>query len=305
MEKTCRRVGDQYRQGDKLHIPRIGRLRAFAKSPENPVQLQAYAETEFTMLVKRYMESSFSTEDIFRLQSNYDILTTYANEAAFALAQDIDYWLLGYRNVIKKAGNLITAGGILNRAAILAARLQMDNRRIPQTERMWIISPAQHVSLLTIPEFTSADYVSDQPTVTGMVGRLYGEPVIVNNNLLKNSLTGIDLNQGRGTANNVPTPGVTNGTTISSPWNPASALNGDPNGAGQETLVFADTLTVGSYSALYCTPDWLMLWMPQSIKSESSRLPLYLADAVTNSVFFDAKVYRPECAVVVETTEAG
>jgi hypothetical protein len=253
------------------------------------------------MEVKRYYESSFATEDIGRLQSDYNLVAEYAREAAYALAYDVDNWLLGYRPVLKKAGQVIStgAGNPLNRAAILLARLRLDQARIPQEGRYWMISPAQHTSLLTIPEFINTDYVNDKPTVSGVVGYLYGDPVIVNNNLVKNTLNGIDLNVGRGAPQLVPTPGYGVAGNFS-PWIPNATLNGDPNGAGQENLVLADLLTVNAYSAMYCHPDWLMMWMPQAPKSETDRMVTFQADAVVNTIF-----YRPECGLVVESFETA
>ena len=301
-------VPDSMKKGDVIHIPNIGRLRTNAKQPETPVTLQAYAETEFTMEVKRTMEVSFMIEDLGVLQTDYNLLSEYTREAGYAMSLDIDNWILGYRPVLVKEGQVVqcqTAGGAdapLNRAGLLAAKLMMDKARVPANDRVWIFSPSQHVSLLQIDEFTSSDYVNGNPVESGMVGRLYGYPVILNNNIVQNTVDGLDLNAGRGTPDLVPTPGFASAGTYSPYW-PDSTHNGDPNGAGQETVDQTHSLTANAYSGMLVRKEWLKFWMLQQPKSESQREATYIADVVVNHMKFDAKVYRPEFCVVIESFE--
>jgi hypothetical protein len=330
MLSTCMQVSSDKITGKTYNQPKVGRMAVNSKVAGSPVNLQAYKEDNFQMEFRRYNESSFFIEDAATLFDDYNIRAEYTREVGYALAVDIDNWILGYRASIQRAGNFINSvdasgnNAPLSRAALLAAKLVMDKKFVPHTDRVWMFSPSQMVSLLADDKLTSADFVSGEPTMNGMIGRLYGYPVIVNNNILKNSvdglslITGIDGNGVR-TYTTYPTPGygfwnaalATPAATVS-PYFPNKNLNGDSNSAGQQTeLTITNStaasalLPLGAYSGMLCSKNWLKFGWVQQPKTEVARETTYLADAVVTSQFYDAKVYRPESCVLVHSYEAA
>jgi len=72
----------------------------------------------------------------------------------------------------------------VTRDGILAARQQLLKNDFTQDEHVLIISPAQETELLKIAEFSRADYVAGSTaTISGMIGKVYGTPVVVSNAL--------------------------------------------------------------------------------------------------------------------------
>lgn len=289
------------KKGDVVHFPEISRLAVNNKVYNQPVTLQSRTESEYSVTVDIYKEASFMIEDIVNVQSKYNLRSEYTREAGYALARDCDNFLLGLRANIQgynSQSNVIyntddgTSGGdaaALNRATILAAKQLLDEADVPMNGRFIVVSPGQHVDLLTIEQFVSIDYVNNKPTVTGQVGSLYGIPVYVSSNLAQNSSTGY-VNGAGGIA--APTPGLTG-----SPYYPTQS----PSDAAATTLTEADGSSNNFTTAFMGHKDWAKLLMQVNPKVESSRETLFLADAVVSSQVYGAKVYRPDHAVLMYT----
>ena len=316
MKDHVKMIPDSMKKGNLVHVPKTGRMTVNIKVSEAPVNLQTNTPTEFTMTVDRYMESSFIVEDIAALQEDYDARNIFTQEAGLALARDIDHWILSHRVAIKAAGNVIQcrtaaddADDVLNRAAILAARLVMQQADVPLDDVVLIVSPAQYTSLLSIDGFINGFYVEGKPTMTGRVGNLYGIPVMETNHIVKNAITGFRIGDA-----DTPgaTPGVAHWTTVAeySKYYPDAAKLAAGSG-GQESLTAptsgtdGDTLKIGQYSAIMCSKEWLAVWMQQAPKVESSREVLYQADAIVATQYYGMKTYRPETAVIIESNEAA
>jgi len=321
MTQLLDRVPDQYKGGKEIIIPTVGRLRVQQLVPQNALQIDQPESEDFRMTVNYRPWVAIGITDILRIQSDYDAMSEYSREAAYALIRDIDRWLLGLRPALKKAGMVVRSQTLvegspvdapLNRAALLAAKLMMETRDVDMSDVRWVFSPAQHTTLLTIPEFTSSEYVSTQPTDTGMVGRLYGIPVYITNSIIKNSINGVNLNaQILGAPElRVPTPGfakTVGGDTIYSPWWPNPQVNGNPNGAGNHSdVLVAHSLAEGAYSGMLVKMGWAKYWQPVEPKVETDRLIQYQSDIlVTGYPLLDAKVYREEYGIIIESFESA
>ncbi|ASV43892.1 major capsid protein [Cyanophage BHS3] len=312
-----KRMPDSMLVGDIVHVPSVGRLAVNPKIAETPVSLQNGTPGEFTFSRDRYIESSFMLEDIAAIQSNYDARSIYTEEAGLALARDIDAWILSHRVVIKALGNVVTNAGNMSLGNILTAKLMLEKADVDISEARLIVSPAQYTSLLQIDQFINGFYTNVQPVVTGQVGTLFGIPVVVTNAIKKNATSGFKI----GDADTAgATPGVAFWNTSTSaanfsryypdstktaPWTSSQKVGGQHTLTAPTSSSPGDTLAIGSYSAILCTPEWLAFWMGQEPKVESSREVLFQADAVVSTQYYGCKVYRPECAVIIETGEAG
>jgi N4-gp56 family major capsid protein len=297
MKSTVSMLPMTGKKGDVIHIPEISRLAVNDKVHNQPVTLQSRTEDEFTLTIDKYKESSVMIEDIVNVQSKYNLRREYVREMGYALARDCDNFLLGLRaniqgynsqsNVIYVTSDATSSGTPLsiNRASILAAMQLLDEADVPQEGRFLTVSPAQHVDLLTINEFISADYVNNKPTVSGMIGSVYGIPVYKSTQIKANSTTGYTNGAG---SSGQPTPGVTN-----SPYFPTQS----PSDAMATTLVTTNAMT----TAVMGHKDWAKLSMQLNPRTESSRENLFQADAVISTQIYGAKVYRPDHCVLIYT----
>lgn len=289
------------KKGDVVHIPQISRLAVNDKVHNTPVTLQSKTEDEYTITVDKYKEASFMIEDIVGIQASYNLRSEYTREAGYAMAQDIDNFVLGLRADVHKyaaqnvyASSNGTEGGTpqgLDRASILVAKQKLDEAKVPMQGRCLYVSPAQAIDLLTIEQFISADYVNGRPTLNGEVGSLYGIKIIVSNNIVTNSLTGY-TNGDSGVAS--PTPGVAGSIYFpTQPYAGTAAESLPANGVGGEGDDWQ--------TAIMLHRDWAKLAMQMNPKTESSREVLFQADAVVSTQIYGAKLYREDHAVLIHT----
>jgi len=294
---TCKKLPMVGRKGDKVHIPLVSRLAVFDKIAETPVQLQARTDTEYTIIIDKYKEASFGIEDILRIQADYDAMGEYTREVGYALARDLDNFVLAQRAVFNSSVSGAftqriyntsdgTSGGTklaLSKAALLAGKQILDEVDVP-ADRYLLGSPGQYNDLLTITEFTSVDYSDGRPTQTGKVGQIYGLSVMMSSNVTANSLTGYQNGSG---APQQPTPGV-----VGSPYVPTQL----PTEVASLT-----TLDTGFTTALMYNSDYCILAMQKTPSVESSRENLFQMNAVVSTQVYGAKVYRPDHAVIIHT----
>lgn len=315
MINTIMLVPDDKITGATYRQPTVGGLGVKGKQAGVPVTLQAYSEGELTMVFKRRMECSYAVEDLAKFFLDYDLRSEYTKETGIAVARDVDRWILGHRAYWQRQGRYVNsvdslgAAAPLNQAAIMAALLKMDMDLVPRSDRVFIFSPSQRTSLLTIDGFINGDYVSGQPTMTGEIGSLYGVPVVINNALVKNSATGLTLitgvSGGARVTTNYPTPGVAIDDTpdVYSPYWPCSTNNGDVNGAGQETLVLADSLPVDYYTGMLLSKGWLKFGWVERPTTAAGREITLTSDVVVTTWMYDSKHYRDTNCVLIHSYE--
>lgn len=287
------------KKGDTVHIPEVYRLAVNEKLYNTPVTLQNQTTGEYTMTIDKYKEVSFMIEDVANLfiPGQYNVRREYTREAGYALARDLDNYLLGMRAAIQNNSDQViynTNNGLpggtyaaLNEASILAAMQILDEANVPREGRQLLVSPGQYTDLLTIDRFSSSDYVNSLVVPSGYLGQIYGVPVMMSTQISANSLTG--YTNGNGGAQQ-PTPGVTG-----SPYLPSqdSFTTLPYNGDG--------TASVPVVTAVLCHRDWAYLSIVEEPKVETSREVLFQADAIVNTTLYGGKVFRPDHAVLIHT----
>lgn len=292
------------KKGDTIHIPAIPRLGVNKKLPETPVVLQAPNTGLYTMVVDQYKESSFLIEDIVEAQAAYAVRSEYTREAGYALAKDLDAFVLGMRAAVNSFpaqvitnstdGTLSGTSAPLNYTALLTAKLILDSADVPEDDRMLLVSPAQYNQLLAVERFINMDYRNKDSVTTGQVGTIFNVPVVMTSMLGANSNTGFVLGD-----KTSPTPGV--GSTATNDYFPTQdaatslplAFTGSNSGRAAEV-----------HTAIMCHKEWAFLAVPQQVKTESSRETLYLSDAFVASQMYGSKLYRPDHCVLIHTNGA-
>lgn len=316
-------LSGQFTKGDRLNIPLISRAAVNAKLPETPVMLQARTEGNMTVDIDRYMESSFMIEDIVAIQSSYNLRSEYTREAGYALARDLDNYILALRAVIfgtnvvagvpsfgtaitaqasQRVVSTNTAGTViapLNYTALLAAKLQLDKAAVPDSDRVIVTGAIGYNQLLAVDKFISMDYRNQASVQTGQVGTLFGMPVIMTANMVPASATGY---YNGGGSSGAPTPGSTGSSylptqdTYTALYMSGTTAIRNYNGVDVTSVAYTDgTLNY----TIMMHKDAFVLATQKTPSTESSRETLYLADALVTSQLYGGRVYRPDHAVVI------
>jgi hypothetical protein len=287
MANYVKKIGGNYGAGDRIRMPRLGRLGVRAFVPGNPVHYQSRTETEWMMEVDRYMESSFPIQDIVRIQSHTNLRNEYTNEAGRALAEDIDNFLLAQRAAVigYSSSSHIVSSSPIDYPTILAANTILDKRKVPQEGRVLIVGVGHKAGLLNEPKFIHKDYGQISDISRGTIGEILGVPVVLTSNLTINSLTGY-TNGDDGTP--APTPGM-----AGSPYYPTQS---------DFTIT---PLTANYYSAILCHPEWLAFWPQKMPMMDVAWSTDYQEYHVVHTQIYGAKLYREDAAVVISTDEDG
>ena len=286
------------KKGDRLHIPNISRAAVYDKLPERPVTMQARTESEFYCDIDTYKESSFMIEDIVTTQSAYALRSEYTREAGYAIARDIDNSVLALRAAVNafasqvifnSSNGLVTGNGAGNPmafASFLTAKLILDAADVPPEDRVFVVSPGQYAQLLNINQFTNVQFVDGRPVQNGLVGSLFGIPVVMTSQVGTNSVTGYVNGTGNTAA---PTPGV----------------NGSPYVPKQDTFTSLPTNFTGDnrpiVTSILCHMDWAVLGIQQEPALESGREPIYQADVVIMTQLYGTRLFRSDHAVLIHS----
>lgn len=289
------------KKGDRFHIPNIGRASVFDKLPETPVQLQSRQESDYFVDIDKYKESSFLIEDLGAMQSAYNIRQEYTTEAGYAMARIMDADILGLRAAVRALNNgseifntsdATISGNSqpLNYNALLAGKTVLDNRDVPMEDRVIITNPTGYNQLLAVDKFISMWYQDGQPVKSGVVGTIFGIPVIMTTQITVNSTTGYSNGSN---VTGIPTPGVAGTGALNLPTqDPFTSL---PTAfTGTNTGLAAQVNTT-----LMCHREWAVLVKSKMPSSEAERSVAYQGDMVVNTMVYGCKLFRPTNAVII------
>lgn len=285
------------RKGDTIYLPFISNLAVNNKVAGNPVTYQSFSENRWTMIVNRYKEVSFAIDKLTEIQSQNDLRSIYTERAGFALARDINYALLSERATINgynSGSNVLTSAAPFDYTDFLAACEILEESNVPRSALKLIISVAQHKSLLTQDEFINSDYSGIASMSGGRVGSIFGVPVYVTNSIVTNSSTGFYNGDEAQGATASPTPGMSG-----SPYYPTQSP-----ALRDGTSVTASGLTAGYDTAMLVHPDWCKFAMVKSPSVDADWSTDYQEWHIVQTQVYDACVYRPNHAVLINTVES-
>jgi Phage capsid protein len=235
------------------------------------------------------------------MQAAYNIRQEYTTEAGYALARILDADILGLRAAVKALNNgseifntadatISGASNPLNYQAFLTAKTILDNRDVPQEDRVIITSPTGYNQLLAIDKFISMWYQPDRPVSSGVVGTIFGIPVIMTSQVGANSATGYSNGDG---VSGIPTPGVTGAGALNLPTqDPFTSLPTAFTGANAG-------LAAQVHTTIMCHREWACLLKSQAPKSEGSRENTHQGDVVVNTMVYGSKLFRKTNAVII------
>lgn len=179
-------------RGDTIHIPKISNLTTNSKVANTEVTTQTVTETEQTINISSWEETSFEIEDILKIQSQYDLRSEYTEKAGYAIAKKVDTDLLGLYSSLTTT-DVGTYGSDITDATIVAAIQTLDEADVPMEDRYFVIKPSQKAALMKLDKFVKADYLGQyqSPTVVKkgpnsryLWGDIYGVPTYYTNQVV-------------------------------------------------------------------------------------------------------------------------
>lgn len=184
-------------KGDTIHYQTISNLTASAKSVNTQVTLQAPGETDNTISINRYFESSFLVEKSLAVQTMFDVMSEYTSKSAESIERQKDSDLTAlYSSLTQSVGG---TGGAITEANYVRALQYLDDANAPQDDRHFVIKPAAKANLLQINKFTGVSVGADATSPgtvrsmnivdNGLFGDLYGCAVHVTTQVAADATT--------------------------------------------------------------------------------------------------------------------
>lgn len=177
--------GETFNVGATLHLPKRGALTVHDKGENDNYTVQNPQSTKIDLTLNKHKEVTFAIESRALSTVNQNIIQGYVEDAAIAIAEQIDTDLFGLYASATLAD--IVNAGTLTEANILSARKVMVDNKVPAMMRKYgIIATSQTNALLQIDRLVRYDSLgisNDIPdamvgepirTMQGSVGKLYG-----------------------------------------------------------------------------------------------------------------------------------
>jgi hypothetical protein len=164
-----------------LLIPNITEMAAHTKANATVVTLNSNTDNQVTLTVDTWFECSFMIEDkeAEQVKKSYNYLSKLADNAAYTVSCKYEDAIITlFRGFSQTVGT--SAAGIAD-SNIRRAIQYLDTASAPQTDRAFFLSPKQvWTDLMAIDKFTLVQNTpTANPVMKGMVGYLYGIPVIM------------------------------------------------------------------------------------------------------------------------------
>jgi hypothetical protein len=144
--------------GDTIHVPSIGNLTAQTKTvaANAAISYETITETNTNITIGTWEYSAIAIETATKRQVNRDLLERYAPKQGYALALAVDDVLAGLPDNFSQ--NVGTLAVELSYEDVLRARQYLNDADAPQEGRVIVISPAQEVGFMKLPQFVHGDY---------------------------------------------------------------------------------------------------------------------------------------------------
>jgi len=178
------------KKGDLVHIPFIGNLNVNAVGTDGTISPQGPTETEFSVLVNRWIESSVDVSEDAQDELGFDIMPKYSKKIGHALGRDVEDQLVALYPTLFTNNQFVTDTVNLTRIQIMAGTVMLDEADVPDEDRFMIVRSSQRGELLLITEFTSRDFVEGKPVVSRVLGEIFGMPVLRSNRVVRNDYDG-------------------------------------------------------------------------------------------------------------------
>jgi hypothetical protein len=165
--------------GNTVNVPIRGSVSANDKSADSDVTLQSPTATKAAVVLNKHKEASFFFEDVAVTESNQDTLAGYAQDAAVAIAEQIetDGFTAAYTGFTTNTA-IGTAAVDATDDLVLSARKVMKDAKVPVSAPIWLfLSTKDMKALLSLDKYTNADKLGDGGVAIAegpMTRKIYG-----------------------------------------------------------------------------------------------------------------------------------
>jgi len=165
-----------------LEVPKLTEFTAVNRNTQTPADASALTATGDLMLLNKVPHINFIIDPQDEIQSRLDVQIEFASRAAASMGRFVDSALV---TELFSVGEAIGAAGDISKTWVLDAREYLEGNNADMDSLALVVAADQHRVLLGIDDFVRYDStgVAAAAIVTGMIGRIYGVPVVLSNAL--------------------------------------------------------------------------------------------------------------------------
>lgn len=182
--------GDITSYGQSVKINNIGAVTVRDYSTNTNIEaVDTLTDDTRTLLIDQQKYFNFQIDDVDQAQQRPKIMAEAMAEAAHALADASDSYILGLHVDVDANNTLGTTVTpvVIDPENIYAQFVEagqiLDENNVPREMRWSIVSPWVHATLVRSPEFIRSTQLGDNTVLTGMVGQIAGFNVFMSNNV--------------------------------------------------------------------------------------------------------------------------
>lgn len=165
-----------------LTLPRLGEFAVTNRASGAKVDASVVTDAADLMLLDKVPHINFIIDPQDEIQSRLDVQMEYASRAAGAMGRYVDTQIAAELAIV---GTQVGAAGVITKAWVLAAREYLAGNNGDLAAASLVVNAESEADLLAIDDFVRYDSVglAPSPVVSGVIGRIYGVPVILSNAL--------------------------------------------------------------------------------------------------------------------------
>ncbi len=184
------------RFGDTIHVPSVSNLSARTKTANAAINYETQTEINTDISITTHQYAAMAVEDITKVQSNRDLMATYAGKIGYALDLAVDDVIAGLVDDFSQTVGALATG--LTYALLLEARQNLDDADAPMEDRVIVVSPAEEAGMMQLEHFINRDYTEalgagkDGGSDRGWIGKWLGMPIYKSTNVEGDNTNGHD-----------------------------------------------------------------------------------------------------------------
>lgn len=173
--------------GDTLHIPKVTRGSALAKSADTAVTFAATTEGKVDLSIDKHYYVARVIEDIVKVQNAYDQRALYTQADGEGIAKQIDTDLAALYSGLYQS---VDSTGALTDANFLTGIQYLDDADAPMKDRHFVFKPIVKKNLMALDKFVLFQNVGNSKRIgNGEIGDIYGINCHVSTNIATSTTT--------------------------------------------------------------------------------------------------------------------
>lgn len=165
-----------------LELPKLGEFTVTNRASGAAADATVLSDSTDLMLLNKVPHVNFIIDPQDEIQSRLDVQMEYASRAAASLGRYVDSQIAAE---LVTVGTAVGPAGVITKAWVLAAREYIAGNNGDLSMATLVVNAESEADLLAIDDFVRYDSVglAPSPVVSGLIGRIYGVPVILSNAL--------------------------------------------------------------------------------------------------------------------------